>query len=204
MEPSTKHLVLREFTAEDLGAVHAYAADPAVCAFVEWGPNTIEETEAFLRRCGAESHVQPRETVTLAVTCNSMVIGSIALMLAASDLVRGPCEAEMGYVLRADRWGMGYAAEAAVAVLELARDVCGLSRVLATCRPENLASVRVLQKIGMHQIDYLRGHKHIEGEARDSVVFARCFPAGDAVPTSAREALQPRATTSRTGGLRGP
>ena len=169
---ATKRLVLREFTAEDLDAVHAYAADPAVCAFVEWGPNTIEETAGFLRQCRDERRARPRMTVTLAVTRNSIVIGSIALMAADSDLVRGPGEAEMGYVLRADAWGHGYAAEAAAAVLELARNACGLTRVLATCRPENHASVRVLEKIGMHQVDYLRGHKLIDGKARDSVVFA--------------------------------
>jgi ribosomal-protein-alanine N-acetyltransferase len=77
-------------------------------------------------------------------------------------------------------------------VLELARNAFGLTRVLATCRPENLASVRVLEKIGMLQVDYLRGHKHIDGEARDSVVFASCFSAGDAA-----------STTDPTGGLRG-
>lgn len=172
MEIATKRLVLREFTAVDLDAVHAYAADPAVCAMVEWGPNTREETAAFLRQCRDERLARPRVTVTLAVTLDSVVIGSVALMAAGSDLVRGPGEAEIGYVLRADAWGHGYAAEAAAAVLELARNACGTTRVLATCRPENLASVRVLEKIGMHQIDYLQGHKLIEGEARDSVVFA--------------------------------
>lgn len=163
---STKRLVLREFTAEDLGAVHAYAADPAVCAFVEWGPNTIEETVAFLRQCREEKLARPRQTVTLAVTRNSILIGSIALMLADSDLVRGAGEAGIGYVLRADAWGRGYAA----AVLELARNAFG--------------STRVLEKIGKHQIDYLRGHKHIPGEARDSVVFASSFSAGDAASTA--------------------
>ncbi|WP_411733313.1 GNAT family N-acetyltransferase [Paeniglutamicibacter sp.] len=188
MEIATKRLVLREFTAEDLDAVHAYAADPTVCAFVEWGPNTIEETAAFLRQCRDERWAQPRVTVTLAVMRHSIVIGSIALMLADSDLVRGTGEAEIGYVLRADAWGYGYAAETAAAMLELARNGLGITRVVASCRPENLASVRVLEKIGMQQIDYLRGHKRIDGEARDSVVFASCLPDGDAASTSAREA----------------
>jgi ribosomal-protein-alanine N-acetyltransferase len=107
MRISTKRLVLREFTVEDVDAVHAYAADPAVCAFVEWGPNTVDETAAFLRQCREERRAQPRQTVTLAVTRKSIVIGSVALMLAESDLVRGPGEAEIGYVLRADAWGGG-------------------------------------------------------------------------------------------------
>lgn len=120
-------------------------------------------TAGFLRQCRDERRARPRVTVTLALTRNSVAIGSIALMAADSGLVRGPGEAEMGYVLRADACGHGYAAEAAAAVLELARNACGLTRVLATCRPENHASVRVLKKIGMHPIDYLRVHKLTDG-----------------------------------------
>jgi ribosomal-protein-alanine N-acetyltransferase len=74
-------------------------------------------------------------------------------------------------VLRAAAWGNGYAAEAAEAMLELAWNGLGISRVLATCRPENLASVRVLEKVGMRRVDYLRGHKNIDGVARDSLLF---------------------------------
>jgi ribosomal-protein-alanine N-acetyltransferase len=176
MEISTKRLVLREFGQGDLDAVHAFAADPAVCAFVEWGPNTIEETTAFLRQCGAEQLLEPRETITLAVTRDSTPIGSIALMCAESDLTLGPGEAEIGYVLRADAWGNGYAAEAAAAMLELAWNVLGISRVLATCRPENAGSVRVLEKVGMQCVDYLPGHKRIDGVDRDSLLFAMRAP----------------------------
>ncbi|MFL4475466.1 GNAT family N-acetyltransferase [Paeniglutamicibacter sp. MACA_103] len=176
MEISTKRLVLREFSLDDLDAVHAFAADPQVCAFLEWGPNTPEDTAGFLRQCEAEQGVRPRETHTLAVTRDSTPIGSIALMRAESDLVREPGEAEIGYVLRADAWGNGYAAEAATAMLELAWHGLGISRVLATCRPENLASVRVLEKVGMRCVDYLHGHKLIDGVARDSLLFAMRSP----------------------------
>jgi [ribosomal protein S18]-alanine N-acetyltransferase len=41
-------LMLREFVAEDQHAVHAYASDPAVTRFTDWGPNSIAETHAFL------------------------------------------------------------------------------------------------------------------------------------------------------------
>ncbi|MHC5828287.1 MAG: GNAT family N-acetyltransferase, partial [Nostoc sp.] len=41
---------------------------------------------------------------------------------------------------------------------------CGLHRIFATCRPENIASARVLQKIGMQQEGYLREHHWIKGE----------------------------------------
>ncbi len=184
MEISTRRLLLREYGPADLDAVHAFASDPVVCAFAEWGPNTLQETAAFLEECAAAQVAVPRETWTLAVALGVSVIGSVALMTGESDLAHGPHEAEIGYVLRRDAWGNGYAAEAADALLAWAGAHLGITRVVATCRPENTGSVRVLEKIGLRQVDYLRGHKRIDGQARDSLVFARLFPVGEPAGTS--------------------
>ena len=60
----------------------------------------------------------------------------------------GQLEPEIGYEIRRDSQGRGYAGEAAVAVIsECGR--AGLARVWATARPANAASLRVLQRIGM-------------------------------------------------------
>ena len=60
----------------------------------------------------------------------------------------GP-EVEAAYVVRRDRWGRGYATEALQAVLQLAREELGLSRVVALAYPDNHASRRVMEKAGM-------------------------------------------------------
>lgn len=185
MEISTRRLLLHEYDPGDLDAVQAFASDPVVCAFAEWGPNTPQETAAFLDEYAAEQRAVPRETWTLAVAMDGSVIGSVALMTGTSDLVRGPGEAEIGYVLRRDAWSNGYAAEAAEALLAWAGSHLGITRVVATCRPENTGSVRVLEKIGMQQVDYLREHKRIDGQAQDSLVFARLLPVGDPAGSSA-------------------
>eukprot|EP01035_Chromulina_nebulosa_P013237 gene13237-17594_t len=44
----TDRLLLRPFTQGDFDAVHAYANDKAVIRFMDWGPNTLEETQAAL------------------------------------------------------------------------------------------------------------------------------------------------------------
>ena len=48
-----------------------------------------------------------------------------------------------------DRWGQGYATEAARAILDFGFADLGLRRIYATCRPENVGSSRVVEKIGM-------------------------------------------------------
>ena len=127
MEISTERLVLREYAAGDHDAVHAFASDPRVCGFVEWGPNTPEDTRAFLRACLDEQNAEPRQTYTLAITVDGRVIGfdrADARRLRRRH--RRNRRAEIGYVLAADAWGNGYATEAAAAMLDFARESLGM------------------------------------------------------------------------------
>ena len=48
MEVTSERLVLRPFQFSDIDHVHVYASDPAVCFFTDWGPNSIEDTRAFV------------------------------------------------------------------------------------------------------------------------------------------------------------
>ena len=71
-----------------------------------------------------------------------------------------------------DRAGSGYATEAAAAVLRFGFDTLGLHRIWATCRPENLGSSRVLEKIGMQREGHLRDHVMVRGAWQDSLLYA--------------------------------
>ncbi|MDX1443467.1 MAG: GNAT family N-acetyltransferase [Gammaproteobacteria bacterium] len=59
-----------------------------------------------------------------------------------------PC-VEIGWRLASDRWGKGLATEAASAALGHGFDVLGLAEIVAFAVPENAASLRVMEKIGM-------------------------------------------------------
>lgn len=178
MEIRIKRLVLREYCREELKQVHAFDLDLMVCAFVEWGPNTMAQSIRFLDGRVAEQFVKRRETWTPAISMDSVMIGSIALMGGKSELLQAPGDAEVGYVLRAESWGLGLATKAATALVHCASSVLGFTRVLATCRPKNSGSVRVLEKSGLQQVDYLQGHKLIAGQTRDSLPFATCVSSG--------------------------
>jgi ribosomal-protein-alanine N-acetyltransferase len=46
----TERLLLRDLAASDRHPVHEYASDPEVVRFMDWGPNTEEETNEFIER----------------------------------------------------------------------------------------------------------------------------------------------------------
>ena len=167
MDLRTERLILREYRTTDFDAVHAFASDPKVATFVEWGPNQPDDTRAFLEACAADQVARPRTRYTLAVTePGGAPFGSVGLE------TRGAHHADMGYVIRREQWGHGFASEAAAAILRFGFSKLGLHRIQATCRPENLASIRVLEKVGMIREGYLHDHLLIRGRWHDSLLYA--------------------------------
>jgi RimJ/RimL family protein N-acetyltransferase len=171
VELMTTRLRLRDFEVRDYQAVHGFATDLAVVRYVEWGPNTPEETKAFLREAKASADVSPRRRYALAVVVQSdpeKLIGSIELRVVSCEHRRG----EIGYVLARESWGLGYATEATRRLLAFGFKELGLHKISATCDPENRASVAVLRKNGMHQEGVLRDHVYARGQWRDRLLLS--------------------------------
>ena len=76
--------------------------------------------------------------------------------------------ADIGFAFLPAYWGKGYAYEAATAILNFAKADLGLKRILATTRPDNIASQKLLEKLGL-RFERLMGHP--DGD-RDVRVYA--------------------------------
>lgn len=169
-ELETRRLRLRDYVPSDLEAVHVFASDPAVVEHLPFGPNDLADTDAFLGRAMASARASPRRTYEVALTDRETheLIGGIRLGI-QSDVHR---DASLGYILRRDLWGRGLVTEAAAALVNLGFARLGLHRIWATCSVENVASRRVLEKIGMHREAHLRDHLWVKGRWRDSYLYA--------------------------------
>jgi ribosomal-protein-alanine N-acetyltransferase len=170
MELRTARLFLRPFRAADHAQVHAFAGDPEVVRWMDWGPNTPAETSVFLDIALRSEAETPRRSWKFAVVRSSdeAVIGSAELHIESHEHRRG----SMGYLIAPAAQGQGYATEAAQAVLDFGHTEGGLHRISATCDPENVGSARVLEKIGMRREGHLHDHYLIRGEWRDRLLYA--------------------------------
>lgn len=170
MQLSTPRLVLREFRRSDLPAIHEYAGDPEVVAYTDFGPNDLDASAGFLEDAIQAAQASPRVRYALAVALlgTDAVIGAVELRVVRERDRQG----DMGYVLRRSAWGQGYGTEAASAVLRFGFAELNLHKITATCDPENLASARVLVKIGMRQEGHLHDHFWVRGRWRDRLLFA--------------------------------
>ncbi len=81
-------------------------------------------------------------------------------------------EAFIGYVLRRDAWGHGYATEAARTLLAFGFERLELRRIFADCHPANAASWQVMEKLGMRREGHFREEKLVKGEWWDRYVYA--------------------------------
>lgn len=162
-------LTLRELVPEDFEAVHAYASDPLVTQWMIWGPNTGEQTHAFLNTTIACQEQTPRQGYPFAVVLrdSGQLIGACDLRLIPSDRA-----GEIGYVYHHPFWRQGYASEAGRALLRFGFGELGLHRIFATCDVRNVGSAAVLRKIGMRHEGTLLSHMMVKGRWRDTHMFA--------------------------------
>ena len=163
----TDRLILREFNPGDFQEVHKYASDVEVCRYSDWGPNKLEDTKAFIEEVVKVQGNNPRNQFTLAI-----VVKETNVLIGACNLIRNGSQAEIGYSINRDYWGFGFATESAKAMLNLGFKELKLHRIYATCRPTNVGSFRVLEKIGMRREGHSREDRFFKGKWHDSFLYA--------------------------------
>jgi ribosomal-protein-alanine N-acetyltransferase len=142
----TPRLLLRPFAASDAVLVHRVYSDPDVMRYVATGPMAdLAVTERLLADYAAHQERHGFSFWAVIERASGALIGD-------AGLYRTPVgEVELGYTLGADWWGRGYATEAASRWLETAFDELGIEEVVALAEPANVASLHVLDKLGMRR-----------------------------------------------------
>ena len=165
----TERLVLRAHRVDDLDDLVAFHADPEVVRYVPWPvlEAVVAQARADLKLTQTEL-VAHGQWLVLAVELRSTgtVIGE-ELLKWASDR-----QGEVGFALGGDHHGRGYALEAATAMLRLGFDDLGFHRITAVCIEDNVASARLLTRLGMRQEARLVDNVVFKGEWVTQLVFA--------------------------------
>ena len=161
----TERLLLRPLGGGDLKTVHEYASDPENTRYMFYLPNATEqETADFLRSAEQEWQKEHPSFFEFAILLEGGQIGAVSIAL--DDV---PTQGEIGWILNKKYWNRGYATESAEALLEFAKTQLHLQSVTAHCDWRNVASARVMEKIGMRLVDGngTRTYKKREETARE-------------------------------------
>jgi ribosomal-protein-alanine N-acetyltransferase len=170
VELVTGRLVLREFREDDWPDVLAYQSDPRYLRYYHWTERTREDVVEFVHMFIAQQQEQPRTKFQFAVVLKSdlQLIGNCGIRMESPDAR----EADIGYELAPPHWGCGYATEAARAIVHFGFTELGLHRIWARCIADNVASARVLEKLGMRLEGRLRENENFKGRWWDTLLFA--------------------------------
>ncbi|EWT03629.1 acetyltransferase [Intrasporangium oryzae NRRL B-24470] len=152
----TERLRLRPATLDDVDAIHAYRGRPDVSTFLSRDALSRDEVVARVGDRIARATLEAdRPVLGIAVEdgATGRLVGDVMLALERSQSITSlptdEWEGVIGYAFHPDVHGRGFASEAASELLALAFRELGLRRVRADAFADNVASNRVLAKIGM-------------------------------------------------------
>jgi [ribosomal protein S5]-alanine N-acetyltransferase len=166
---TTERLLLRELRHDDARAVAQRAGDRRVARYLIAVPSPYPMTLASRWIASRIAWWSQGRGVTLAITRRQSpheLLGSVSLRRFVRDR-----RAELGYWLGADAWGLGYATEAASALVDFGFGELGLSRIYAHVLEGNDASCRVLEKLGMLNEGMRRQHVRKGKKLLDVVLY---------------------------------
>ena len=143
----TQQLRIRSFQPDDWQAVYDYTSDPDVMAYIPEGPLTPEQAKAFV----ADNMGERARFVAVLLKTDDMLVGHMEF-----HPWFAPQTYEIGWIFNRACHGHGYATEAAMALLQYGFETLRLHRMIATCQPENVASCRVMEKLGMRREAHFR------------------------------------------------
>jgi RimJ/RimL family protein N-acetyltransferase len=167
----TERLLLRPFVAEDFDAVFAMQSRPDVARYLYWDARDEDEVRDALEKKVAGTAIRSEgDAVFLAavLTSTGELVGDMVLHLLSQE----HSTAEIGFMVHPDHQGHGYATEAARPLLKLAFEDVQVHRVIGRVESRNVASARVLEKLGMRREAHLIENEFVKGEWQSELVYA--------------------------------
>ena len=166
----TTRLVLRRFIENDLAAFHAYRNDPILACFQSWEALDLAEAKVFIREHQIREAGLPGQWLQIAIALRDSdeLIGDCAFQLHADDIR----QATVGITLAQKYQRRGYAAEAMTCLVEHLFGIMKLHRVVADTDPENTASIKLLERLGLRREGHLKQSLWFKGRWADECLYA--------------------------------
>jgi [ribosomal protein S5]-alanine N-acetyltransferase len=142
----TERLILRPLTEGDAGFIFELVNDPSFIQNIgDRNVRTLDDAKRYITNGPVASYAKNGFGLYL------VELKDTGQPIGMCGLIRRSMlnDVDIGYAYLPRFWSKGYAIEAALVMKQYARDVIGLKRLVAVVDPQNTASIRLLEKLGM-------------------------------------------------------
>jgi ribosomal-protein-alanine N-acetyltransferase len=148
----TNRLILRVATLEDAPLLFQLNSDPEVVRYTgDASFTTMLEAQNIIRERMILQFQKYKMTRFMTFLKDGTFIGWCGLKYFPENH-----EVDLGYRFMKKYWGMGFATEASKACLEYGFETLALPRIIAKAMPDNIGSIKVMQKLGMTFKGYVK------------------------------------------------
>jgi ribosomal-protein-alanine N-acetyltransferase len=145
---TTERLILRPIELSDADSIFDYARNPNVCRYTLWETHqSIQDSLNYIKDYIFDYYSQGvPEPLGIALKENPQkIIGTVGCFWVSKKSK----SMELAYAIAEDQWGKGIVAEASKSIMDYCFKEFKLKRIQASCKTENKASARVMEKLGM-------------------------------------------------------
>jgi RimJ/RimL family protein N-acetyltransferase len=166
----TPRLILRRLTLDDAEFILRLLNEPSFVEFVgDKGVRTLDDARDYLLTGPMASY----ETFGFGLYLAKLKQDGTPIGICGLVRREALPDADVGFAFLPEFWSKGYAIESAAAVLEHGRNTFRLSRIVGIARPDNYASIRVLEKLGMR----FEGRLRVIPDGSEDVLYGIEFAA---------------------------
>ena len=161
----TERLLLRSSELSDAADMFEFISDPEVTKYTFWrAHHSVADSEDLLAWLTTENFA----SWSIVHKADNKVIGMCFLHSFNFHHRR----AETAFNLSRSYWRKGYATEAVREMIRYAFKRWGLNRIEGTCMLDNIASARVMEKLGMKFEGVLRQHSYAKNRFHDLKLYS--------------------------------
>lgn len=166
----TNRLTLEEIGLSDLGEYYQLMSDPKVVQFLSPDDIPHSETEARNEIVYWRNLFYSHRSIFWKISSNEInkLIGTIGFN--SWNMVNR--RAEISYELSSQFWRKGIMTEVLREVIKFAQEEMNVYRMEARTLPDNIASRKLLEKVGFKQECIQKGYRIIAGEPKDVVLYS--------------------------------
>ena len=140
----TDRLIIRNWTKDDILAYSKIVSDLDVMRFIGQGTiQSYEEAEKYVNNCFKDIEIKGWARFAVEIKNSNELAGFCGFALYNNEL-------DFGWRYAKRFWNKGYGTEAATAVLKLGLEKFKFPRIVCIAYPENKASIRIIERIGMN------------------------------------------------------